>query len=93
MRYDRDVSPESLKTIEARVCYASDDVARSRFRRLFNEIDQLRGALGEVVRDLEVAARTSFARSAETFEADWKVEDPDGHAFWSRARAALGDGA
>ena len=93
MKYEHDVSRESLKTIEARVCHASDDVARSRFRRLFNEIDHLRGALGEVVTDIEATARTSFAQSPETFEADWQVEDPDGHAFWSRARAALGDGA
>jgi hypothetical protein len=93
MRYDNGVSPESLKAIESLECEAGEDLARSRFRRLFNEIEQLRASLDELASDLESSARRSFARSAETFQSDWRVEDPDGHARWSRARLVLGDGA
>jgi hypothetical protein len=89
--YRGNVSTEPLAVIEAQVCHASDSVATSRSRRLFNEIMQLRSALSEVTSVMEAVARSSFAGSAETFEADWRAQDPEGHAAWSRARSILGD--
>ena len=89
--YRSNVSAEPLAVIEAQVCHASDSLATSRSRRLFNEIMQLRSALSEVTSVMEAVARSSFAGSAETFEADWRAQDPEGHAAWSRACSILGD--
>jgi hypothetical protein len=89
--YHGNVSTEPLAVIEAQVCHASDGLVTSRSRRLFNEIMQLRSALTEVTSVMEAVARSSFAGSAETFEADWSAQDPEGYAAWSKSRSVLGD--
>jgi len=47
--------------------------------------------LSDLMSVVEAAARSSFASSAETFEADWRDEDAEGYAAWSKARRVLGD--
>lgn len=91
VEYRSNVSTEPLADIEAQVCNAGDSLAASRFRRLFNEIMQLRSALGNVLSAMETVAWSSFASAAGTFEADWKAEDPEGYASWWKARNVLGD--
>jgi hypothetical protein len=93
MQYEHNVSAEPLAAIEAQGCHFGEELSVSRFRRLFNEIEQLRCALDEISQDAETAARNSFARSCRTFEADWKAADPEGYACWRRARNAIGEGA
>ncbi len=56
VEYRSNVSTEPLAVIEAQVCNAADSLAVSRFRRLFNEIMQLRSALGNVLSAMEAVA-------------------------------------
>lgn len=53
------------------------------------EIGFLRRALQGLMDNVEAVARDSFATSAETFEDDFKLEDPTGYAAWSAGRDAL----
>lgn len=39
--------------------------------------------------DVETVARDSYARSAGTFQDDWKAEDPNGYAAWKAVKDRL----
>lgn len=56
---------------------------------LRKQVEELRTALKGLSDEVESCARDCFARSSETFEADFKCEDPNGYEVWDKARAAL----
>jgi hypothetical protein len=49
----------------------------------------LLASLTEMAADLEDTCRASYGRSPETALDDWREQDPQGHALWLRARAAM----
>ncbi len=71
-------------------------IALAEWYRLATDVSRTRRRTAAIVKaarnlmsDVEMVARDSFARSRETWEVDWKIEDPDGFAAWDACRAAL----
>lgn len=55
--------------------------------------DHFLAAVRALLADVESVARDSFATSAETFEADWLVEDERGYRAWSAVRDLMPEAA
>lgn len=52
-------------------------------------VERMVKAAQSLIANVETCARESFAVSQETFEADFKHEDPEGYHAWNGMREAL----
>ena len=71
-----------LDEIDALKSETRDPVTLATLDRVAGQVTLLRCAAHSLLKDVEACARDSFATSAETFEQDWRTEDPKGFAAW-----------
>ena len=75
------------KRLAEKDCLIQDDRREILAQRA--QVTALRTALKDLADNVEWSARDSFATSAETWEEDFKGEDPEGYIVWKRAETAL----